>query len=266
MKKKNTLASWIDLDEVASVTENLSDESNSPSDPDDLGEGVVAAESRMTFQRKKEEELPEEAKDPPPIEVMFPKTMATKKSATLPKPPVVARAIVSRPESAELSRVRERLEKIKKQARNSGLLKGEEEPEESGWETPGGFTLPTGSLSKRLSEYLGWARDIVGGAGIFVIDAQGYPLVEKGEGKPGLLAAAMLLSEASRRAVLELGGEVSSAGCAPALQMGIGSGKTLSIVACESQYGRLCLGVHGEGAVTPEELDKLQSALAATLG
>lgn len=185
--------------------------------------------------------------------------------------------VARHPAEEEIDRVREKLERIKALARDSGLLR-EASAETAGipgtggpgvagadlvdLEAPEAFEPPEAALGTRLAAFARWAADVTGGADVFVIDAQGYPLVERG-GDPDLLAAALLLGDASQRALHRF--DTRAGHREPFLQVQLGDGFTLSVLVHESRYGTVCLGIHGRGKVSASAASALVHALAATL-
>ena len=121
------------------------------------------------------------------------------------------------------------------------------------------YVIPSGTLGVRMASFADWVSQVTGGADVFVIDGQGYPLVERG-GDSDLMAAALLLGDASRRA----SGQVDAGD--GVVRMEVGEENVLSVMACESQYGTLCVCVHGPSPVRREVAAKLSSALRVTLG
>jgi hypothetical protein len=124
-------------------------------------------------------------------------------------------------------------------------------------------------MGVRLSAFVKWASELCGGADIFVIDAQGYPLAERG-GDPDLMAAALLLGDASQRAAGHVGaggrnrrGGVEKAGAA--LRMELGSGNVLSVLTADTIYGALCIGIHHPDAVSSDLVPFLVEGLFAAL-
>lgn len=121
------------------------------------------------------------------------------------------------------------------------------------------YVIPQGTLGVRMGAFATWVAEVTGAEDVFVIDAQGYPLVERG-GDSDLMAAALLLGDASRRA----SGQVE--GGDGVVRMEVGDGMVLSVMACESQYGVLCVCVHGKHPVARKNAPKLSAALRVTLG
>ncbi|MDG2122767.1 MAG: hypothetical protein P8J87_03655 [Verrucomicrobiales bacterium] len=128
-----------------------------------------------------------------------------------------------------------------------------------GAEEAADYVIPQGTLGVRMGSFAVWVAEVTGGADVFVIDGQGYPLVERG-GDADLMAAALLLGDASRRA----SGQVD--GGDGVVRMEVGAGMVLSVMACESQYGTLCVCVHGASPVHRELAAKVSAALRVTLG
>ena len=164
--------------------------------------------------------------------------------------------------------MRDKLERIKALARSSGLLTAGVELSVSdspsqvrGTETIEQLEIPDGPLSVRLGAFAAWASRCAGGATVFVIDSQGYPLNEN-ETNPDLLAAALLLADASQRAA----GHVANAGSASGLlQMEVGTNEMLTVLPVETQYGTLCLGLQHRVVIGKILAERLRDGLLGTL-
>ncbi|HUE95951.1 MAG TPA: hypothetical protein VMN39_04800 [Longimicrobiaceae bacterium] len=137
-------------------------------------------------------------------------------------------------------------------------------------DSPAAFRPSEGTMGVRLNAFAHWAAGQAGGADVFVIDAQGYPLVERG-GDPDLLGAALLLCDASLRASgqIERGAgasEVVEGAVRNGVEMHLGSGQVLTVLPLETVYGMLCLGIHGPSPISRTLAPMLCEGLLSALG
>ena len=121
------------------------------------------------------------------------------------------------------------------------------------------FDDPGGALTTRLEAFGEWAEACIGEAQIFVVDAQGDPLVVCGEGED-MQAAAVLLADTCRRVANQIG-----AAPGETLRLGLEDGRSLSVLSVPTPEGLIVLGVCGRDPVTEAQAEALREGMLATV-
>ncbi len=150
----------------------------------------------------------------------------------------------------------DRLVSIREAAGGGGLIGGEASEVISEVEVgveP--FVVSDAPLSERLESFGEWAEKCVGGAHLFVVDAQGDPLVVRGGGED-VRAAAILLAEACRRVALQIGASPGET-----LRLDLENGLVLSILPIPTLDGLMVMGVRGSRAVSIEQAEALRAGI-----
>lgn len=179
----------------------------------------------------------------------------------------------------EKNKVRNMLEEVKRRASMSGLLKngsggaapalfknsatesaatGDQESILSRRGLPF-FVPPFGPLATRIRAFIDWLKRQVQAESLFIVDAQGCP-VSDAEPEADILASALLLSDAARRAARH----VPSTG-EGALHVDLPEGKKLCVIHTETTYGHFCLGLVSLDSMSPSTADRLRRALQRTV-
>ena len=99
------------------------------------------------------------------------------------------------------------------------------------------FVPPVGPLATRVRALMDWLKRQVTADSMFIVDAQGCPVTDA-EPSPEILASAVVLSEAARRAARH----VPTAG-EGALHIDLPSAQKLCVIHTETSYGHFCLGL-----------------------
>jgi hypothetical protein len=121
------------------------------------------------------------------------------------------------------------------------------------------FVPPVGPLATRIRALMDWLKRQVTADSMFIIDAQGCP-VSDAEPSPEILASAVVLSEAARRAARH----VPTAG-EGALHIDLPNSKKLCVIHTETSYGYFCLGLVLAEALNTSTADRLRRALQRTV-
>ncbi len=171
----------------------------------------------------------------------------------------------------EKQRVRNLLEKVKLRAEHSGLLGRASGPPSVVTTAPVDqeaiiarrglpyFVPPVGPLATRIRALIDWVKRQVAVASLFIVDAQGCPVTDA-EPTPEILATAVLLADAARRASQHL----PTAG-EGALHVDLPSAQKLCIIHTETTYGHFCLGLVTAEALPSASADRLRRALQRTV-
>ncbi len=232
----NTLASWIDAEEVAGAAREVAARGLA-AEFAALMEDSTGAQGAVKFDDFQAADLP----IPPP----------------------------NRPEE-DVGRVREMLEEIKRKAANSGLLreKGAAPPPSAAPVDQDAvlsrrgipyFMPPVGPLGTRIRAFSDWLKRQITAHSFFITDAQGCSVTDT-EPAPDILAAALLLSEASRRAARHVPSAVEGA-----LHLDLENGRKLCVIHAETSYGHFCLGLVCADPLPPVTADRLRRALKRTI-
>jgi hypothetical protein len=121
------------------------------------------------------------------------------------------------------------------------------------------FTPPLGPLGTRLRAFSDWLQRHVPVMEFFIVDGQGCPVSDH-EPAPSLLAAALLLSDAARRA-----GRHVSPVAEGALHLDLEAGRKLCVIHTETSYGHFCLGMVCAEPLPAKSAERLRGALRRTL-
>ncbi len=121
------------------------------------------------------------------------------------------------------------------------------------------FVPPVGPLATRIRALMDWLKRQVTADAIFIIDAQGCPVSDT-EPSPEILASAVVLSEAARRAARH----VPTAG-EGALHIDLPQAQKLCVIYTETSYGYFCLGLVLAEALNTSTADRLRRALQRTV-
>jgi hypothetical protein len=121
------------------------------------------------------------------------------------------------------------------------------------------FVPPVGPLATRIRALMDWLKRQVTADAIFIIDAQGCPVSDT-EPSPEILASAVVLSEAARRAARH----VPTAG-EGALHIDLPQTQKLCVIYTETSYGYFCLGLVLAEALNTSTADRLRRALQRTV-
>jgi hypothetical protein len=169
------------------------------------------------------------------------------------------------------TKVRNLLEEVKRRASVSGLLKDasgaapvtpskpiEQEAILTRRSLPF-FVPPIGPLATRVRAFMDWLKRQVQAEKMFLLDAQGCPLSDA-EPDAELLASALVLSEAARRAARHL--PTTGEG---AVQIDLPQQKKLCVISAETTYGNFCLGLITSEQLAPANADRLRRALQRTV-
>jgi hypothetical protein len=171
------------------------------------------------------------------------------------------------PENEERDKVREMLRQVRSRAEQTGLVTGVD-----GTEAPAApadtpplsrsvpfFTPPSGPLATRLRAFIDWLRRQVPCQEVFIVDQQGRPASDR-ESPPELVTAAVLVSEAARRALQH----VPSAG-EGAVHLDLPEERKLCVVDTVTTSGAFFLGLVVTEALSARSSDRLRRALKRTI-
>jgi len=121
------------------------------------------------------------------------------------------------------------------------------------------FEVPLGPLSTRLRALSDWIRRQIDAADIFIIDAQGCPVSDR-EAPGEIVAGALLLAEAARRAVPHLPAAVEGA-----IYLDLQDERRLCVIDTVTRHGTFTLGLIVPDALAPRAADRLRRALRRTV-
>ncbi len=168
------------------------------------------------------------------------------------------------PENEERDKVREMLRQVRSRAEQSGLVSGGEAPEPPAAPPPLSrsvpfFTPPAGPLATRLRAFIDWLRRQVPCEEVFIVDHQGRPASDR-ESPPELVTAAVLVSEAARRALQH----IPAAG-EGAVHLDLPEERKLCVVDSLTASGAFFLGLVVTEALSARASDRLRRALKRTI-
>ena len=117
------------------------------------------------------------------------------------------------------------------------------------------YEVPLGPLTTRLRALTDWIRRQIDAADIFIIDAQGCPISDR-EAPEGIVAGALLLAEAVRRAAPHL-----PAAAEGAIYLDLQDERRLCVIDTATQHGIFSLVLIVPDALAPRAADRLRRAL-----
>ncbi len=185
----------------------------------------------------------------------------------------------------EKVKVRSLLEEVKRRAKHSGLLGGKSPeqiasipvmraapklapvikptpPEQETILSRRGlpyFVPPMGPLATRIRALMDWLKKQVAAESMFIVDAQGCPVTDA-EPSPEILAGAVVLMEAARRAARHVPTAAEGA-----LHIDLPDARKLCVIHTETSYGHFCLGLVTTEVLNSSSADRLRRALQRTV-
>ncbi|MDB6132728.1 MAG: hypothetical protein JWM59_971 [Verrucomicrobiales bacterium] len=121
------------------------------------------------------------------------------------------------------------------------------------------FEVPLGPLATRIRALTDWIRRQIETNDIFILDTQGCPVGDR-EAVPRIVASAVVLAEAARRAAAYLPDASTSA-----LYLDLEDGRRLGIIGTPTSHGNFTLGLVLPDTLTPRDADRLRRALKRTV-
>lgn len=121
------------------------------------------------------------------------------------------------------------------------------------------FEVPLGPLATRIRALTDWIRRQIETNDIFILDTQGCPVGDR-EAVPRIVASAVVLAEAARRAAAFLPDAPTSA-----LHLDLEDGRRLGIIGTPTSHGNFTLGLVLPDTLTPRDADRLRRALKRTV-
>lgn len=243
MKRPNTLASWIDAEAVAGAVRELTPDSAS------LAEEFAALTE------------PE-----PSAAVKLGDFLTASSEGDI-------QSVAAPPPAVESGRLRQTLEEVKRRLNTCGMLRqteattataatGASKQDQESLLTRRGipyFTPPLGPMGTRIRALMDYLQKHVPADAIFILDSHGCP-VSDNEPSPQLMATAISMSEAARRAALHM--PTTADGI---LHMDLAQEGKLCVIHTETKYGQFCLGVVSPEVLSATTGDRLRRALKRTV-
>lgn len=172
------------------------------------------------------------------------------------------------PENEERDKMRDMLRQVRQRAEQSGLVPGAD-----GAEPPAGipagipplnrsgdyFHPPIGPLATRLRAFMDWLRRQIPCQEVFIVDHQGSPASDR-EAPAELVTAAVLVSEAARRALQHL-----PASAEGAVHLDLSEERKLCVIDTATSAGPFFLGMVMSEAIGARSSDRLRRALRRTI-
>lgn len=123
------------------------------------------------------------------------------------------------------------------------------------------FNPPAGPLGTRIRAFVDWLRREVECAHVFITDNQGQPMTDRDDAEsPEVIAGAVLLAEAARRALKHLPESTDGA-----VHLDMPGDRKLCIIDTPTSYGTFCLGMLLPEALAARAADRLRRALRRTV-
>lgn len=123
------------------------------------------------------------------------------------------------------------------------------------------FNPPAGPLGTRIRAFVDWLRREVECAHVFITDNQGQPMTDRDDAEsPEVIAGAVLLAEAARRALKHLPENTDGA-----VHLDMPGDRKLCIIDTPTSYGTFCLGMLLPEALAARAADRLRRALRRTV-
>jgi len=171
-------------------------------------------------------------------------------------------------ENEERDKMSETLRHVRQRAEASGLIPADGTaplPDPAPEPTPplnrsvAYFNPPAGPLATRLRAYIDWLRRQVPCQEIFIVDSQGSPASDR-PASAEIITAAVLVSEAARRALKHLPSTVEGA-----VHLDIPDERKLCVIDTVTTSGPFFLGLVLTEALSARTSDRLRRALKRTI-